>query len=117
VKLGAMYIDERCVVPRVWDTISLWEKMRGLLGRPQLQPGEGMLIGDCRLVHTVGMGYALDLAFLDKRGCVRKLVRNLSPLRMAGSFAACTTLELAAGSLDKLGLREGDYLQWREIVI
>lgn len=114
MKLGAMYLGDRCVVPRVWDTVSLWEKMRGLLGRPPLQAGEGMLIGDCRLVHTLGMHYPIDLVFLDRHGRVSKLVSRLAPLRMAGSFSACTTLELAPGALDELGLRKGDHLSWKE---
>lgn len=114
MKLGAMYSGDRCIVPRVWNTISVWEKTRGLLGRPQLQQGEGMLISDCRLVHSIGMRYPLDLVFLDSSGCVRKLVRKLLPARMAGSLSACATLELAPGSLDEMGLREGDCLQWKE---
>lgn len=113
MKPGAIYLGEQCIVPRVWNAVTLWERTRGLLGRPQLQTGEGMLIGDCRLVHTVGMSYALDLVFLDRHGRVRKLVRKLSPLRMAGSLPACTTLELAPGALDGMALRVGDTLKWK----
>jgi uncharacterized protein len=114
VKLGAIYRRDECVVPRVWHAVSPWETTRGLLGRPALQNGEGMLIHDCRLIHTIGMRYALDLAFLDRAGKVRKLVSGLAPLRMAGSFPACATLELAPGTLVRIGLREGEHLTWRE---
>jgi uncharacterized membrane protein (UPF0127 family) len=114
VKLGAIYRRDECLVPRVWHAVSPWETTRGLLGRPALQSDEGMLIHDCRLIHTVGMRYALDLAFLDRAGKVRKLVSKLAPLRMAGSFAACATLELAPGTLARIGLREGEHLTWRE---
>jgi len=114
VKLGAIYLHDQCLVPRVWNAVSAWERTRGLLGRPPLQSGEGMLINDCRLVHTLGMGYALDLAFLDRSGQVRKLVTGLSPVRIAGSLQASTTLELAPGTLAGIGLKEGDRLTWRE---
>lgn len=114
MKSGAIYLGEECVVPRVWIATGFWERMRGLLGRPQLQQGEGMLIDDCRLVHTFGMRYALDLAFLDRRGQVRKLVGELAPSRMMGSFAARATLELAPGALAGLNLKAGDSLTWRE---
>jgi uncharacterized membrane protein (UPF0127 family) len=114
VKLGAIYRDEECLLPRVWNAVDAWDRTRGLLGRPPLQSGEGLLIDDCRLVHTVGMGYPLDLAFLDRGGRVRKLVKALAPLRMAGSLAARTTLELAAGTAERIGLAEGDCLKWRE---
>lgn len=114
MKLGAIYRRDECLVPRVWHAVSLWETTRGLLCRPALQNDEGMLIHDCRLVHTVGMRYALDLAFLDHAGKVRKLVTRLSPLRVAGSFPACATLELAPGTLARIGLQEGEHVTWRE---
>ncbi|RJG05325.1 DUF192 domain-containing protein [Noviherbaspirillum cavernae] len=114
MKLGAIYLRDECLVPRVWNATGFWDRMRGLLGRPQLQPGEGMLIDECRLVHTFGMHYDLDLAFLDRRGQVRKLVSHLSPSRMMGSFPAHTTLELAPGTLTGMKLKKGDVLTWRE---
>jgi uncharacterized membrane protein (UPF0127 family) len=115
VKLGAIYRDEQCLLPRVWNAVSGWERTRGLLGRPPLKADEGLLIDACRLVHTVGMAYHLDLAFLDRRGQVRKLVKGLAPARMAGSLAGRATLELAPGTVERIGLAEGDYLKWREI--
>jgi uncharacterized membrane protein (UPF0127 family) len=114
VKIGAVYLGEQCVLPRVWKAVSPWERTRGLLGRPPLKPDEGMLINDCRLVHTLGMAYDLDLAFIDRHGKVRKLVSGLRPARAAGSLGACATLELAPGTLSRIGVREGDTLEWRE---
>jgi uncharacterized membrane protein (UPF0127 family) len=114
VKLGAIYRNEQCLLPRVWNAVSGLERTRGLLGRPPLQSDEGMLIDACRLVHTVSMGYALDLAFLDRGGRVRKLVKGLKPARMAGSLAARATLEMAPGTVERIGLAEGDYLKWQE---
>jgi hypothetical protein len=115
VKLGAIYRGEECLLPHVWDAVGAWERTRGLLGRPRLSTGEGMLIRRCGMVHTLGMGYALDLAFLDKTGRVRKLVRALAPARLSGSLAACATLEMAPGTLDAIGLQQGDRLDWREV--
>lgn len=114
MRVGAIYRGEDCLLPRVWDAVSAWERTRGLLGRAQLGSGEGMLIRPCRSVHTVGMGYPLDIAFIDESGQVRKLVRRLAPWRMAGSLAACATLEMAPGTLDRIGLQPGDRLDWRE---
>ena len=116
MKLGAVYAGEpgRCLVPKVWRAASPWEKMRGLLGRPPLADGEGMLIEDCAMVHTFGMRYRLDLAFLDPQGRVCKLVPALPPARCAASLGAGATLELAPGALAQLGLKVGDRLTWRE---
>tara|TARA_R110001599_G_scaffold159052_2_gene346285 strand:- start:99514 stop:99861 length:348 start_codon:yes stop_codon:yes gene_type:complete len=114
LKLGAIYRRDECLVPRVWRAVSAWERTRGLLGRPPLQAGEGMLIQDCRLVHTLGMGYPLDLAFLDRQGAVKKMVAAVNPARLSGSVAAHHTLELAVGTLSAMNLQQGDVLTWRE---
>lgn len=117
MKLGVIYreSDKRCLVPRVWMASNAFERMRGLLGRPPLTSGEGMLIEACNMVHTVGMRYALDLVFLDATGHVRKLVRNVRPLRCAWAITAKSTLELPAGALDTLSLRVGEQLTWRRV--
>ena len=113
--LGAVYEEGgRCVFPRVWRAVAAWDRMRGLLGRPPLAEGEGLLIETCGMVHTFGMRYRLDLAFLDPQGRVCKLVAGLGPARCAGSLAAQATLELAPGALEKAGLKIGDRLAWRE---
>lgn len=115
MKIGGIFCNDVCLVPHVWNAVSAWERTRGLLGRPSLQQGQGMLIGECRLVHTIGMRYALDLVFLDKRGLVKKLVCNVTPGKMAGCISAHQTLELAPGSLATLALHTGDTLTWREV--
>jgi uncharacterized membrane protein (UPF0127 family) len=106
LKRGEALIDS------VWVAEDATERMRGLLARPPLAEGEGMLITPCRMVHTFGMRYALDLVFLDRAGTVRKLVRHIRPARMAGSLASYATLELRHGEIDRLGLSVGDRLQW-----
>jgi uncharacterized protein len=114
VKPGALFVGERCLLPRVWRAEGAWERARGLLGRPTLGPNEGFWIEPCASVHTIGMGYPLDLAFLDRDGRVRKLVYGLPPLRLASGRGARATLETAPGTLAGSGLREGDRVVWRE---
>ena len=102
-----------CIVARVMRTSNPWDRLRGLLGRAPLQAGEGLLITPCASVHTLGMGYALDLVFLDGDGRVRKLVTGLAPLRMAACPGAAMTLELAGGALRQMRLQVGEVLEWR----
>lgn len=103
-----------CLLPRVWKADNGWERARGLLGRAPLGPDEGLLLEPCWLVHTFGMRYALDLAFVDRDGRIRKLVYGLQPGRIAGSPGARQTFEFAAGVLGGLALRVGDRVSWRE---
>ncbi len=116
MKLGSVYreTDKLCVLPRVWKAVNAYERTRGLLGRPPLANGEGLLIDRCRMVHTMGMRYALDLIFLDADGHILKMVSNVPPLRLAGALSAQSTLELPAGAMAGLGLQLGEPLSWRE---
>jgi len=104
--------DGRCVVPDALRTENMLERMRGLLWRPELQTGQGLLIEPCAAVHAVGMTYALDLVFLSAAGRILKLVRALLPWRMAACRDARMVLELPAGSIVALELAEGQTLNW-----
>jgi uncharacterized membrane protein (UPF0127 family) len=100
----------------VMRTVSSWERMRGLLWRPPLLAGEALIIDRCGSVHTCGMKYPLDLAFLDRQWVIRKLECDVRSWRMAWCIAAAITLELPAGSIDRLKLETGMQLLWQESV-
>lgn len=116
MKRGTLYAKDsgKKLLREMWKASTGWERMRGLLGHPPLTAEQGLLIEPCRMIHTIGMRYPIDLAFLDSSGCVRKIVSSLLPGRVAGSFFATATMEFAAGTLQRLGLRAGDTLLWRE---
>lgn len=107
--------SERCLVPQARRTATTWERLRGLLGRPPLARGEGLLIAPCPSVHTVGMGYPIDIAFLDRTLRVVHRVCALPPWRFAGCARAYAALELSAGALDEAGIVVGDLLEWRGV--
>ena len=85
-------------------------RMIGLLGRDSLAPGDGLVLTPCNSIHTIGMRFAIDVVFVDSRGRVRKIVRNLSPWRMAISPLSRATIELSAGALAPEALSVGDRL-------
>ena len=86
------------------------EKMRGLLGRDGLPEGRVMLIRDCRLIHTFGMRFPLDVIFVNAYGKVVKTARKLRPGRVAfGGFRARHTIEAQAGWVPD-GIVPGVYL-------
>lgn len=78
---------------------TLCERMRGLLGRRSLPPGEGLLILKCNAIHTCFMKFAIDATFLDRHDRVVKVVRNIRPWRFFvwGGWRASKVLETAAG--------------------
>lgn len=101
-------VADRTRVAGTW-----WHRLRGLLGRPALGSGEGMLLLECDSVHTIGMGYPIDVAFLDREGVVVRTVARLAPWRVGlGGRGAAHALELPAGRLAETGIRAGTHLHW-----
>lgn len=94
----------------VWQADSLRERLRGLLGHAPLRADQAMLLRPCRLVHTFGMGFAIDIVFLDRAGVVRRIDEAVPKGRVRGCLSAWQTLELAAGATSALGLRVHDRL-------
>jgi uncharacterized membrane protein (UPF0127 family) len=115
-------MKEVCVVQdgagiRVGSRVSVadswWGRFRGLLARPPMKEGEGLLLLGCGSVHTVGMGYSIDVAFLDAEGKVVRSIPRLGPWRVGlGGPEAVHTLELPPGRLVETGTVPGARLSW-----
>ena len=60
-----------------------WHRLRGLLGRPPLKQGEGLLTSArAGPVHMYGMKFGLDVVFLSRDGRVVGLYEALAPNRL-----------------------------------
>ena len=73
---------------------SLLSRLLGLALLARERAGAGLLIPRCRSVHTLGMRFPLDLAFLDDDGRVVELHRGVPPGRFIRCAAAMAVLEL-----------------------
>jgi uncharacterized membrane protein (UPF0127 family) len=90
---------------------SFVDRTRGLLGRQRFDGA--MFLPGTRSIHSFGLPYALDVAFLDREGRVVALVR-LSRWRVTmPRVKASHAVEARAGSFDRWGLRQGDRLEFR----
>jgi uncharacterized membrane protein (UPF0127 family) len=85
-------------------------RLRGLLGRRELLPGEGLLLRPSGAVHTCFMRFAIDVAFLDRDLVVVEVVQRLRPWRLAARRGARAVLELAAGECARRGIEPGSRL-------
>lgn len=91
-----------------------WPRLRGLLGRGSLEPGEGLILVPCRGVHMYGMTYPIDVAFAAPDGEVVALYRELAPgARTKMHREARAAIELPPGALAESGTRIGDRVAWR----
>jgi protein-S-isoprenylcysteine O-methyltransferase Ste14/uncharacterized membrane protein (UPF0127 family) len=87
-------------------------RLTGLLGSYPPDPGRALVIQPCNGVHTFGMRYPLDLAFLNAEGEVVRFVPGLGPNRMVGPVPeAGSVLEFASGALAEGEIRTGDRLE------
>jgi len=86
-------------------------RMKGLLGRRSLPPGQGLLLKPAGSIHTFFMRFPIDAVFLDGERQVVKVAAHLRPWRTAAAGRrARAVLELAAGEASRLGIRTGDVL-------
>ena len=102
------------LVERLMLALGPLGRLRGLLGRPALEPGEGMLLRPCRQVHTFFMTFPIDVLFLDRDGVVVALTPDLSPWRASPLCgAAYGVLELLSGEAQRTGTEVNDRLCFR----
>jgi uncharacterized membrane protein (UPF0127 family) len=98
---------------RVRTAQTFLSRLVGLLGMDAIAEGEGLWIVPCRSVHTLGMRYPIDVAFLDARGVVVGTLEGLPPNRVGRVVRdARGALELRAGTLAATGTAPGDRLEF-----
>lgn len=54
-------------------------RLKGLLGREYLEPGNGLVIKPCNSVHCFFMKFPIDVAFVDKDDYVIKVITHMKP--------------------------------------
>ncbi len=87
------------------------KRRTGLLKHSGLAPGEGRWIVPSEGVHTFGMNFTIDVAFLSKQRIVLKTRPHMVKGRIALCLRAHSVIELPAGALDESGTMKGDQLE------
>jgi uncharacterized protein len=101
---------------RIELAASYLARLRGLLGRPPLLAGEGLLIAPSRGIHMYGMRFPLDVVFLSESGAVVALHAGLRPWRRTAYVrAARYALELPVGSIGASRTEVGDQVIWAPV--
>ena len=100
--------DVLCVVEVAESFGARW---KGLLGQDGVEGA--LILRPAKSVHTVGMRFAIDVAFCDRDLVVLDTV-SLRPQRMTRPRrrARCV-IEAEAGAFERWGLRVGDQLEVR----
>jgi uncharacterized membrane protein (UPF0127 family) len=88
------------------------ERSRGLLGRDGFTGA--LVFRKCRQVHTIGMRFAIDVAFCDAAGVVLRTV-TLRPWRFSPLvWHSKLVIEAEAGAFERWNLRAGDQVEVKE---
>lgn len=91
-----------------------WTRLRGLLGvsAGDFGNGQGLWIVPCHGVHTLGMGFAIDVVYLDHKMKVIHIQNDLQPWRFAAVRAqAASVLELPCHTANETGTAVGDNIE------
>jgi len=91
--------DGTVIAPKIrWARTPL-QRIKGLLRGPELAEGEAFILCPAAQVHSIGLGYEIDVIFCDKRWVVQRVVAPLrrnrvSPMVVGARYA----IELRAGA-------------------
>ena len=74
------------------------KRLRGLMFRKWLAPGEGLVIAPCNAIHTHFMRFPIDVLFLDEHWRVVQVIPAMRPWRQSPVVrGAKMVLELTSG--------------------
>jgi len=78
---------------------SFGHRLRGLMGRHSLDPGEGLMLRPCKAVHTHFMRFPIDLVFVGRSMRVVRVIQHQKPWGQSPLVSeALAVIELAAGA-------------------
>jgi len=104
------------VLDKVKAADTFTTRLIGLMGRKQLEDGEGLLITPCSAIHCFFMKIPIDAVYLSKEMTVLG-IETLSPWQLGSRFRhTASVLETKAGAAASFGVGEkliiqtnGDY--------
>jgi uncharacterized membrane protein (UPF0127 family) len=85
-------------------------RRKGLLGRGAFADGQAMVIAPSNAIHTLGMKFPIDVAFVRRDGRILKCAPAVEPWRMAVALRAYAVIELPAGALTRHDTKVGDVM-------
>lgn len=106
---------DNILLDKAYIADNFFTRLKGLLGKDGLDSGEGLIIKPCNSIHTIGMKFPIDVAFLDKDDRVVHIMNNIPSGRFSPIVKkAKYVIETKAGELALKGLEIGDILQLRQ---
>lgn len=87
------------------------ERLRGLMFRPGLDPGEALVLFGDNSIHTFFMRFPIDVLYLDHQGRVLRVEEAMLPWRVGPVVGGCRSIvELPPGVIRATGTAVGDII-------
>jgi hypothetical protein len=87
-------------------------RRKGLLGRDHLEGA--LVLRRCRWIHTIGMRFPIDVAYLDEQGVVIKTMQMHRNRVGVPVWRGDLVIEAEAGAFARWGLHVGDVIDVRD---
>jgi uncharacterized membrane protein (UPF0127 family) len=101
------------LAPKAALALTPWMRMKGLLGKHKsdFPQGAALIIKPCSSIHSLFMGFPIDVLFVSPQNQVIKIISCLRPFRFtAVYFNTGFVIELPAGTIQSTNTQAGDYL-------
>lgn len=86
-------------------------RLKGLLGRRIMNPGEGLLIYPCDMIHSIGMKMEIDVLFVSQDNRILHIIERMVPNRISKHIKdSCYVVELPSGQVARTKTRGGQEL-------
>lgn len=90
-------------------------RLKGLMFKKHINPGEGLYIYPCKGIHTFFMGFPIDVIFINNRKQVVYLINKMKPWALSPVIReAHGVLELPENSIINKNIEIGDSLEFLE---
>ena len=87
-------------------------RLTGLLGKDNLKPGQGLVIGRCNSIHMFFMKFPIDAIFVGRENRVVGLVENIKPFQVSPIFwQGNFVIEVGVGVIKNSNTALGDLIR------
>ncbi len=94
---------------------TFFPRIKGLIGREFLLPGQAIILEPCNSIHTFFMRFPIDVLFVNRDYGVIKTILNLCPNRVSSiCWHSARVIELPAGKINSTNTQLQDYLELLE---
>lgn len=102
------------IAKRVERAHSILTRMKGLLGRAEMEKDFALWLSPAKSIHTFFMKFPIDVIFLSSTNQVVKVLKSVKPFR-APSFvlSSSSILELSENTIEETKTEVGDQIIFR----